>query len=307
MASGWFAIPDFVGALSGRNPLWPVERRFTFQPRRRVIRHNARRNCRGPDILRMGRASSKAGLPIKRRANAHTRMGIAVAKTQRCGHHIRMGRIAIRLGILLGLFIPALFLPAGRVDLPFFWVYLGLLLMATAAASRLIDPDLLRERVHPGPGGLDRNLRFHAIPFIAAHLIVAGLDVGRFHWSGPVPIHVQWTSMVFLGTSMGLSMWAMRANRFFSPVVRIQAERGHHLVTSGPYRWVRHPGYAAALTMMLVGGPALGSWWAMAPMIPLMMLILRRVVIEDRFLRGNLEGYEAYARQVRYRIIPGLW
>jgi protein-S-isoprenylcysteine O-methyltransferase Ste14 len=99
----------------------------------------------------------------------------------------------------------------------------------------------------------------------------------------------------------------MKANRFFSPVVRIQSERGHHLVDSGPYRLVRHPGYAGSLLSCVGGALALGSCWALVPVGALGVLILRRIVVEDRFLKANLEGYAEYSERVRYRLLPGVW
>jgi protein-S-isoprenylcysteine O-methyltransferase Ste14 len=100
---------------------------------------------------------------------------------------------------------------------------------------------------------------------------------------------------------------AMLTNRFFSPVVRIQKERGHHLVDSGPYGIVRHPGYAGMILMAPFSGLALGSWVSVGFALVYSGLILRRVVFEDTFLRGNLEGYDAYASRVRYRLIPGVF
>ena len=105
---------------------------------------------------------------------------------------------------------------------------------------------------------------------------------------------------------MILCVWAMAVNRFFSPVVRLQEERGHRLVTDGPYRYIRHPGYAGILLSACVG-VALGSWWSLLPLVVAMGLILRRTALEDRFLRASLEGYASYAEQVRYRLVPGIW
>ena len=99
----------------------------------------------------------------------------------------------------------------------------------------------------------------------------------------------------------------MIVNRFFSPVVRIQEERGHHLITEGPYRFIRHPGYAGMLLAFAGVGPALGSWWSLVPLVPVVLLILRRLLIEDRYLHEHLEGYAGYAQRVPYRLLPGVW
>ena len=150
-------------------------------------------------------------------------------------------------------------------------------------------------------------MRVWATPFFLAHLVVAGMDVGRFHWSASVPVELHIAGLVGMTLGFGLSCWAMRVNRFFSPVVRIQTERGHHLVTGGPYRLIRHPGYLAALGTFPSGGLALGSWWSLAPLLGFVLLMLRRVLIEDKFLRENLGGYVGYAERVKYRLVPGVW
>jgi protein-S-isoprenylcysteine O-methyltransferase Ste14 len=170
-----------------------------------------------------------------------------------------------------------------------------------------IDPGLRAERHRPGPGGRSRRVRFFALPLLVAHLVVAGLDIGRFGWSGPMPVAVQAGALLGYAAGMGLSIWAMIANRFFSPVVRIQNERGHHVVSSGPYRFLRHPGYTGVILGSLCGGVALGSWWSLLPLAPLVAVFLHRTALEDRFLREGLDGYADYALRVRYRLVPGLW
>ena len=200
-----------------------------------------------------------------------------------------------------------LFGTAGRWDLPWFWAVLAIHAASCLVAMSLIDPGLRKERLRPGPGGHDRRLRLFALPLILAHLIVAGLDAGRFGWSGHLPLAVQAAALVGLGTGMALSIWAMAANQFFSPVVRIQQERGHHLITAGPYRLLRHPGYVGTILGSLSGGIALGSWWSLVPIVPLVALLLRRTIVEDRFLHDRLAGYAGYAGRVRYRLMPGLW
>ena len=99
----------------------------------------------------------------------------------------------------------------------------------------------------------------------------------------------------------------MCANPFYSSVVRVQTERGHQVVAKGPYRFVRHPGYAATLFAMLSGGVALGSWLAMLPILMVCGLFIRRTLLEDRLLQRELEGYLDYAQKVRYRLVVGLF
>lgn len=206
----------------------------------------------------------------------------------------------------VALLAAALFLTAGRVDLPYFWAYFAIVAGAGTAACFVIDRDLRKERFQPGAGGIDRRLRATALPFFVAHLAVAGLDA-RFHFSDTVPGWLRVVGLALFALFMAIALWAVAANRFFSPVVRIQEERGHVLVTSGPYRFVRHPGYVGAIFAYPFGALGLGSWLATAILAGPMLLILRRVIVEDRFLRENLDGYTEYARRVRWRLVPGVW
>ncbi len=216
-------------------------------------------------------------------------------------------KLALLRILFAALLVALLFGCAGRLDLPFFWAWLALVVAAVVVISRHMDPDLKKERLRPGQGGTDRYLRIIVMPFWIAHFVVAGLDVGRFHWSAHMPLALQVVGLIVLAGTYALAGWAVLVNRFYSPVVRIQAERGHECVTSGPYRWVRHPGYTAALIGLPCGGPTLGSWWSIVPVLPVVVLALRRTIIEDRFLLQNLEGYSDYAHRVRYRLIPGVW
>jgi len=118
---------------------------------------------------------------------------------------------------------------------------------------------------------------------------------------------VQGAGLLAVAAALAVVVWAMAVNRFFSPVIRIQTDRGHHLVTSGPYRYVRHPAYAAFPLVMVGSGLALGSWLAALIGLLLVVPVLRRAALEDRVLLKQLEGYAAYARQVRYRMFPGVW
>jgi hypothetical protein len=143
--------------------------------------------------------------------------------------------------ILTALVAGVLFGCAGRWNLPLFWAYVGVFSVPfLVVALTAYDPDLAKERFRPGPGGKDW-LFVVGRSLVPAHLAVAGLDVGRYRWSDTVPFGVRIAGLVGFAASFGLVLWAVAVNRFFSPVVRIQRERGHHVVTGGPYRWVRHP------------------------------------------------------------------
>ncbi len=219
---------------------------------------------------------------------------------------IRLLLVLAALGITAVIGV-ILFGAAGRMDLPFIWAYLAIMGGLGIVAMVFIDPGLLKERLKPGPGGLDARLIVPLKLLGWAGLIFAALDVGRLNISDRVPLPVGVITMAGVAAGLGLAFWAMLVNRFFSTVVRLQEERGHHLITGGPYRFVRHPGYTGTLVSVLCIGPALGSWLASIPMVIFALLILRRARLEDRFLHDKLEGYPAYAQRVRYRLLPGVW
>lgn len=205
------------------------------------------------------------------------------------------------------LLLALLFGLTGRSDLPMFWAYAATQSALALAVVLTIDPGLARERRHPGPGGIDR-MRGPTIGFLfLSHIVIAALDVGHFHWSDSVPLLAQIAALGTYTTGMGLAAWAMAVNRFFSPVVRIQEERGHRLVTAGPYRFVRHPGYLGMCAAFPASAVALGSWYALLPAAACALAVVRRAVLEDRYLLENLLGYCAYAEGVRFRLVPLIW
>jgi protein-S-isoprenylcysteine O-methyltransferase Ste14 len=213
----------------------------------------------------------------------------------------------IRSGIFLLLTAVALFASAGTIAIPAFWIYLAIFAAVFVSAFLWLDPDLLRERMRPGGQRPPLALRlFSGVLFL--HWIVAGLDRGRFHWSDTVPPWLQAVGLLALIAGYGLAFWAMTVNRFFSSVVRIQTDRGHVVVTSGPYAAIRHPGYTAGIVIMVASGIALESWVSALVLIILSVpFLLYRVVTEDRVLRAELPGYSDYAARVRWRLFPGLW
>ena len=138
------------------------------------------------------------------------------------------------------------------------------------------------------------------------HIVVGALDAGRWHLA-PVPDLLRAMALPVMLVSALLVVQSMRANRFFSPVVRIQSERGHRVIDRGPYGTIRHPGYLGMIISVLCSGLVLGSWLGFAFAAVYAALILRRVFFEDAFLQVNLAGYADYTRRVPYRLIPGGW
>jgi protein-S-isoprenylcysteine O-methyltransferase Ste14 len=201
----------------------------------------------------------------------------------------------------------ALFASAGTIAIVAFWVYLAIQLAAILASFVLLPPDLIRERMPPGGQKPPLGLRLSVIVLLAG-FVVAGPDRGHFHWSDAVPAWLQGIGLFGLALSYAFVFWAMAVNRFFSSVVRIQSDRGQHVIASGPYAYIRHPGYLGGILVALCSGPALGSWLAAAIFILSgLPFLIYRAVTEDRVLRAGLPGYEAYAGRVRWRLVPGMW
>lgn len=219
---------------------------------------------------------------------------------------------AIRLVVSTACLGTVLFLVAGTMDWPAAWGYLAVITTVMGVYAGIIirlHPELVEERRRP-PADAKRWDR----PFVAAIgvagpavlILLSGLD-RRYHWSPPTPAWVQAAGLA-IGAAGGLfTNYAVASNRFFSSVVRIQRDRGHHVVDAGPYRFVRHPGYAGSLAYMIGMAVALGSRAALAATVLLALALVVRTALEDRTLKAELDGYAAYADRVRFRLIPGIW
>ena len=200
-----------------------------------------------------------------------------------------------------------LFAAAGTVAIVTYWVYLAIFAAVFLASFLWLDPDLARERMRPGGNKPPLALRlFSGVLFV--HWAIAGLDHGRFHWSDSVPSRLQWTALIAVAAGYAFCLWAMRVNRFFSSIVRIQSDRGQVVITTGPYALIRHPGYLAGIVIMAASGPALDSWIAAAMLaVSTLPFLLYRSATEDRVLLAELPGYRDYAERVRWRLLPGIW
>ncbi len=217
----------------------------------------------------------------------------------------------LSLAVFLIVLGAALFLAAGDIRWAKGWLFLLVFLLLTVASSVYLwraNPDIFvaRSRIHPGTKSWDKVLvAFLLLSFVAIFL-VAAFDAGRFHWSSAPP-GVLALGYVLLGVGFFLSIWVYKVNKFAEPTVRIQTERGHKVIDTGPYAIVRHPLYLGGL-ILFAGIPlALGSFWALIPVAFGTLVIIVRIVLEDRTLQEELEGYKEYAGRVRYRLIPGVW
>ena len=204
-----------------------------------------------------------------------------------------------------------LFLPAGRLDWQAGWLYLALVSSSVALAGvyvRCKNPVLIKRRVRIGKGTETWDkiwLAFFAPLYLAVY-VVAGLDAVRFGWSS-MPGLLWPVGLALLLSGTMLYAWSMGVNPFFEQTVRIQTESGHRVIDTGPYRYVRHPGYVGMIGWLLSAPLLLGSWWAFLPSVLSVAAFVVRTALEDRTLHGKLPGYAEYACRVRYRLIPKLW
>jgi protein-S-isoprenylcysteine O-methyltransferase Ste14 len=209
------------------------------------------------------------------------------------------------------LFGAVLFLAAGRLDWWPGWVYLGISLM-TMLINMLVmwrkNIDLINERgrMAENQKGWDKVLMIFYLPLTFSVLLVGGLDNGRYGWSD-VPPFLMVLGGVLIALTYLVITWTMQVNAFLSTVVRIQEERGHQVVTNGPYRAVRHPMYISMIVQWLSTALLLGSWWALIPAGIIGVIFIIRTALEDRMLQEELPGYREYTRQTRFRLVPGIW
>jgi len=228
----------------------------------------------------------------------------------------------IRRGILKwslkadgGLFIYGLilFLSAGKVAWLWGWVFIAVLALHLASHPLLLlptRPDLLAERekgfLDKPVKSWDKRLTSLAGTLMVCAWVVAGLDE-RFGWTGGLLLAYHLAGLALVVVGYALFMGAMVTNAFFSEGVRIQTERGHFVVTGGPYRVVRHPGYAGTILAHLGLPLLLGSLWVVLPGLLLVGVVAIRAGLEDKMLQEELAGYKEYAGRTRARLLPGIW
>ncbi len=220
----------------------------------------------------------------------------------------------VRFAVSLLLMPTVLFGTAGRVTWLFGWLFVCVTVALTVSVRVLSlrwHPDLIAERdnaiTHAEAKQWDRLLVAVLGGLCPLALwIIAGLSQ-RFALPSGLPTLIQWLAIPVIVSSGALSAWAMLTNRFFSSLVRIQRDRGHTVVSTGPYAFVRHPGYAGMVLFNLGSPLVLGAVWAMIPALIVLAVLVLRTAMEDATLHRELDGYADYARRVRHRLVPGLW
>ena len=205
-----------------------------------------------------------------------------------------------------------LFGSAGTFAWPEAWVYIIIQFGWSAAITVWLwshDIELLKDRLKftkKSAKGWDKILTLVSSPFYAAYLIIPGFDAVRYRWSD-VPAWVEVLCFILVIMAFFWITWIMKVNTYLSRFVEIQEERGHKVITTGPYRFVRHPMYSGSTILLIALPVALGSLYALIPLAFCMVIIIIRTALEDKTLHNELEGYVAYAQKTKYRLIPGIW
>lgn len=217
----------------------------------------------------------------------------------------------MQLLILVLLQTTLLFGSAGDLRWSAGWWYIGLYVLMLVGASVILIPghkEVIEERSKGVKGGRrwDHLITQAMILPTLGTLLLAGFDE-RWNWVGSMPTWLRILGGVLFAAGYVLTLWAMSANPFFSQTVRIQSERGHKAINSGPYHFVRHPGYLGMTTSLLGAVFLLGSFWCFICFGIYIVLILIRTSLEDRTLMAELPGYREYASHTRFRLISGLW
>ena len=219
-------------------------------------------------------------------------------------------RSLVSLAFVLVIMGLLLFLPAGTLDWPLGWAFaasfIGAVLLSVAVLWRL-NPEIFVAR-----SGIQRGTRpldYLFISLIAVGCLgvlpVAALD-HRFGWSAMPAWGIVLGYALFLPGFLGQA-WGQAVNRHFEPGVRIQSDRGQTVIDTGPYAFIRHPGYLSGSIFALSTALMLGSWWALIPALLVPIALVPRTLFEEQTLRAELPGYEAYTQRVRWRWLPGVW
>jgi len=227
---------------------------------------------------------------------------------------VNLKLLKVEYVLLFVVFALALFLGAGTVFWLAGWAYLVLFFGSNVALARWLlrhDPGLLKERMtgglgKPGQPTWDKVFFVLLEVYFFAWLVLMSLDAVRFRWS-QMPGWLQVAGAVLLPGSFYLFFLTFRENPYLSPAVRIQRERGQTVISTGPYHYVRHPMYAAAIIYMAGTALMLGSWYGLLMGLIFVIGIAFRAVQEERVLSAELPGYDEYMAQVKYRFIPNVW
>jgi protein-S-isoprenylcysteine O-methyltransferase Ste14 len=214
--------------------------------------------------------------------------------------------ILIRWAALMVVVVSGLWLVAGTIHLPMLNAYIVVLAPSLLVMMLAIAPQIAQERGKTDQAGHDIKARSALVILFLATMVIATLDVGHLHLSNNVPVVLSVIALVMFIAASGLQAWAMSVNSFYSPVIHIQAERGHSVITRGPYRLLRHPAYFANIVAVPASALAIGSWVALVPAAVCCAITVWRARREDVFLKQHLAGYIDYMKRVPGGVVPHL-
>lgn len=222
---------------------------------------------------------------------------------------IRKRMLQIYFTIILQVAI--VFIAAGHLNLPRVWFYFGLSIIYFAISGTIVaklSPEVVRQRakMHKGTKTWDKVFIAFSLPLTLIVPLIVGLDVGRFGWSYLNIYYLIIGSVIYISASM-FSQWAIVANPHFETTVRIQRDRDHKVITKGPYKIVRHPGYVSIIFINISFPLIIGSVYALFPAGIIILLFIIRTYLEDKTLQKELDGYKEYAQKVKYRLFPWVW
>jgi len=239
-------------------------------------------------------------------------MNEALSGSNSMSTQISMLRLFVKVGIWFAVTFALLFGAAGTLRWPEAWIYILMQFSFSTAATLWLkkhDPALLRDRMKfmkRSAKAWDKAIILLMTAFFIPLSILPGLDAVRYQWSH-VPLPLKAIGFAGLLVASGLIFWVMKENSYLSRIVEVQKDRGHKVVTTGPYQYVRHPMYVGAIVWLFCIPLALGSWTTFIPATILVGLVVVRTLLEERTLHQELAGYTAYARTVKYRLVPGIW
>ena len=221
------------------------------------------------------------------------------------------GKAIIRLFSLILVLEGIFYLTSRKIDWVMGWVLIGAYLFCLAINVLVLlrtNPGLLAERMQSKfhYRSWDKKVASILGIFWAIGFILPGLDY-RFGWSPEMGLTPRIIALLVMMLGNFIFLWAMSVNKFFTRMICIQKDSGHTTVTTGPYRYVRHPGYVGWKLMNIAPVVMLGSFWALIPTVLAIFMMIIRTALEDRTLHNELDGYGEYAARVGYRLLPGIW
>jgi protein-S-isoprenylcysteine O-methyltransferase Ste14 len=200
-----------------------------------------------------------------------------------------------------------LYLLSGKHNMPSLWAVLVTQTVICIVGSLMLSPELIAERIKPK--GKDKDpLGVTVLSILCiAQLVIAVLDLSKWHISDTIPPVVQYLAFALQAIGWQGLYWSMLVNKFFSSAIRMQEDRGQVVISAGPYHVVRHPGYAFASLGFVAESIAIGSWISLIPALLAAAYMGYRTLLEEKMLTVELPGYVEYSQKVRYRWIPGVW